>query len=140
MIAASVIGLAAYSYKYKLINSSEEITFDYSKQDSLFNSAKTYYSQTEKKVDSEQELLDFRENKLKSKSANKKSLSEKSININTASAGALKRLPGIGEVTSKKIINYRKENGSFKKIIDIKEVKGIGDAKFQNIKKFIIVE
>ena len=140
MIGASLIGLSAYLYKYQHNTISKKLTFDYSKQDSLFNSAETYYSKAEKKVDSEQELLDFRENELKYKSADKKLLSDKSININKASADMLKQLPGIGEVTSKKRINYRKKNGSFKKIIDIKKVKGIGNSKFQDIKKFIIVE
>jgi competence ComEA-like helix-hairpin-helix protein len=140
LISAFFIGLAAYLYKFEIKNPSEPLTFDYSEQDSLFNSAKTYYNENEKNVDSEQELLDFRENELKYKSANKKSLSDKSININDAPAEVLEQLPGIGKVTSQKIIDYRKKHGSFRNIIQIKEVKGIGDAKFRKIKKFIIVE
>lgn len=62
------------------------------------------------------------------------------ININTATQTELETLPGIGPSTSLKIINYREENGKFKSIEDIKEVSGIGDAKYENIKNLICVE
>ena len=62
------------------------------------------------------------------------------ININTATQTELETLPGIGPSTSLKIINYRKENGKFKTIEEIKEVSGIGDAKYANIKDLICVE
>ena len=62
------------------------------------------------------------------------------ININTATQTELETLPGIGPATSLKIVNYRKENGKFKNIEDIKEVSGIGDAKYENIKDLICVE
>ena len=62
------------------------------------------------------------------------------ININTATQTELETLPGIGPSTSLKIINYRKENGKFKNIEEIKEVSGIGDVKYENIKNLICVE
>ena len=62
------------------------------------------------------------------------------ININTATQTQLETLPGIGPSTSLKIVNYREENGKFKNIEDIKEVSGIGDAKYENIKDLICVE
>lgn len=62
------------------------------------------------------------------------------ININTATQTELETLPGIGPSTSLKIINYRKENGKFKTIEEIKEVSGIGDAKYANIKDLICVK
>ncbi len=61
------------------------------------------------------------------------------VNINTASQTELETLPGIGPSTALKIINYRKENGKFKTIEDIKKVSGIGDAKFEKIKALIKV-
>ena len=63
----------------------------------------------------------------------------KMININTGDIEDLTTLPGIGESTAKKIITYREENGKFEKIEDIKNVPGIGNAKFENIKNQIIV-
>ena len=62
------------------------------------------------------------------------------ININTADMYQLCKLDGIGEALATDIINYRNENGSFKKIEDIKKVKGIGDSKFEKIKNDICVD
>lgn len=59
------------------------------------------------------------------------------ININKATQVQLETLPGIGTSTALKIINYRKENGNFKSIEDIKNVNGIGESKFNNIKDLI---
>ena len=61
------------------------------------------------------------------------------ININTATQTELELLPGIGPSTASKIIKYREENGEFKTIDDIKNVSGIGDAKFESIKDQITV-
>ena len=62
------------------------------------------------------------------------------VNINTANESELDSLPGIGEVTAKKIIDYRNENGKFSSIEDIKNVKGIGDSKFEDIKDNITAQ
>ena len=59
------------------------------------------------------------------------------IDINTASQTELETLPGIGTSTALKIINYRKENGKFKNIEEIKNVSGIGDSKYSKIKDLI---
>ena len=68
-------------------------------------------------------------------SSNKESAFKISVvNINTATQTELETLPGIGPSLALKIINYRKENGKFSSIEDIKNVSGIGDAKFENIK------
>ena len=61
------------------------------------------------------------------------------ININTASKEELETLPGIGESTATKIIDYRTKNGNFETIEDIKNVSGIGEAKFNNIKDNICI-
>ena len=62
------------------------------------------------------------------------------ININTASAEELATLEGIGEKTAQNIVEYREGNGPFAAIEDIKNVKGIGDKKFEKIKENIAVE
>lgn len=59
------------------------------------------------------------------------------ININKATQTQLETLPGIGPSTSSKILSYRKEVGKFKSIDEIKEVSGIGEAKFNKIKDLI---
>lgn len=61
------------------------------------------------------------------------------VNINTATLEQLDTLPGVGEATANKIITYREENGGFKTIEDLKNVKGIGDKKFEDMKSSICV-
>ena len=72
-----------------------------------------------------------------SKVKNKK---EGQININTAMQEELEEIPGVGESTAKRIIEYRKNNGKFKEIEDIKNVSGIGDSKFENMREKICVK
>ena len=62
------------------------------------------------------------------------------ININKADIRLLKTIPNIDEKMSGKIIEYRETYGDFKKVSDIKRVKGIGDKTFAVIKDFICVE
>ena len=73
-------------------------------------------------------------------SLNYKEGDELMVNLNKATQTELEELPGIGVATALKIINYREENGEFKTIEDIKNVNGIGDAKFNNIKEYICVK
>ena len=65
---------------------------------------------------------------------------EEKININTANQTELETLSGIGPSTALKIINYKKEHGKFNNIEEIKNVPGIGESKFENIKEYICVE
>ena len=60
------------------------------------------------------------------------------VNINTADITELMTLPGFGEKTAQKIIDYR-EKKKFKKIEDIMNIDGIGENKFKKIKDYISV-
>ncbi len=62
------------------------------------------------------------------------------ININTASAAELQRLPGIGPTLAARIVAYREAWGPFSKIEDIMEVSGIGPRRFEDIKHLIRVD
>jgi len=59
------------------------------------------------------------------------------VNINKADVSELQNLPGVGVSLAEKIFNYRKENGNFKKIEDLKNVNGIGEKKFEALKEYI---
>ncbi len=62
------------------------------------------------------------------------------ININKANEKELQELNGIGESLASSIIKYREDNGKFKNIEDLKNVPGIGESKFSNIKEKIKVK
>jgi competence protein ComEA len=59
------------------------------------------------------------------------------VDVNTACVDELQRLPGIGPSMAQRIVDYRKEKGSFKGVEDLRNVKGIGPAKFTRIQPFI---
>lgn len=71
---------------------------------------------------------------------NKNPSNESKININTATLEELDTLPGIGEATANKILQHREENGKFASIEDIKNVNGIGDKKYENLKDLIYTD
>ncbi len=61
------------------------------------------------------------------------------IDINSATAIELEHLFGIGPVKASDIISYRRTIGGFQTIEELKNVKGIGDGKFEKIKDFITI-
>lgn len=64
---------------------------------------------------------------------------EQQVNINTATQQEIQKLNGIGEKKAEQILKYREEHGEFKKIEEIKNVKGIGDKMYEKIKENIII-
>ena len=61
------------------------------------------------------------------------------VSLNTATLDELMTLPGIGEAKAQSIIEYREEVGAFQNIEELKEVSGIGDAIFDQIKENITI-
>jgi competence protein ComEA len=61
------------------------------------------------------------------------------VNLNSATAAQLQTLPGIGASTAQRILDYRQKNGSFKKIEELMNVKGIGEKSFLKLKPLITV-
>ncbi|CAM4073773.1 ComEA family DNA-binding protein [Pseudoalteromonas ostreae] len=49
------------------------------------------------------------------------------VNVNQATVEQLISLPGIGKSKAQAIIDYRTEQGHFKSVADLAQVKGIGD-------------
>ncbi len=62
------------------------------------------------------------------------------VNINTDNIYELTLLDGIGMSKAEAIFEYRKENGDFVTVDELKNVKGIGEALFENIKNNLTVE
>ena len=75
----------------------------------------------------------------KGEDTNNNEIGTSKININTASLEELQRVSGIGESKAKAIIEHRNEFGEFKKIEDIMEVSGIGEALYEKIKDSITI-
>ncbi|MGB9791141.1 MAG: helix-hairpin-helix domain-containing protein [Thermacetogeniaceae bacterium] len=62
------------------------------------------------------------------------------VNINTASAKELdEALPGIGPTLAQRIVEYREQHGPFRSVEDIKNVSGIGERRFEQIKDLITI-
>lgn len=61
------------------------------------------------------------------------------VNINSDDISELTKLDGIGDAKARAIIEYRKENGDFTDINEIKNVSGIGESTFEKIKDYIYI-
>ena len=61
------------------------------------------------------------------------------VNINTASVADLDALPGIGAKTAALIVEYRQKNGPFKKVEELRNVRGIGEKNFLKLKPQLTV-
>lgn len=61
------------------------------------------------------------------------------ININTASAGLLEKLPGVGPMTARRIMEYRERHGRFSSVEDLLNVSGIGPKKLERIRPLATV-
>jgi len=98
---------------------------------------KSRYSELDKEfseISKNDSLLTIQKEKRENQTINLK------ININTAGEGELMKLPGIGTVLSKRIINYRNSIGKFKIVSEIIKIKGIGEKKFEKILPYIYIE
>ena len=69
-------------------------------------------------------------------SAVQQDYSDGKIRLNSATIEELEELPGVGEVTAQRIVEYRNLHG-FNKIEDIMNVKGIGQAKFNKMRPYL---
>jgi competence protein ComEA len=61
------------------------------------------------------------------------------IDLNVATATQLDQLPGVGPVLAQRIVDYRTQHGSFHSTDELRQVSGIGDAKFADLKNLVRV-
>jgi competence protein ComEA len=64
---------------------------------------------------------------------------EHPIDLNRAAVGELVRLPGVGEATATAIVVDRERNGPFASVDDLVRVRGIGPAKLEAVREFVVV-
>ncbi|MEV1288882.1 ComEA family DNA-binding protein [Micromonospora sp. NPDC049679] len=61
------------------------------------------------------------------------------INLNTATLAQLDALPGVGPVLAQRILDHRQRRGSFRSVGDLRQVDGIGDARFEQLRELVTV-
>jgi competence protein ComEA len=61
------------------------------------------------------------------------------VNVNTATAAELTRLPRVGDKLAERIVVHRQQHGAFRRPEDLMEVKGIGEKMFQGLKPYVTV-
>ena len=61
------------------------------------------------------------------------------VNLNTATADQLDALPGVGPVLAGHILDWRTQHGRFTSVDQLREVSGIGEAKFADLKPLVTV-
>ncbi len=61
------------------------------------------------------------------------------LDLNAATATQLDQLPGVGPVLAQRIVDYRTQHGSFHSIDELRQVSGIGEAKFADVKSLVRV-
>ncbi len=64
---------------------------------------------------------------------------DKLININSADAAQLVKLPQVGPKMAQRILDYRKSSGGFKRVQDLMKVKGIGEKVFAKLQPLITI-
>lgn len=62
------------------------------------------------------------------------------ININTATAVELEKLPHIGQKTAEMIVQFRAENGPFRRVEQIMQIRGISETRFTEIRQYLKTE
>ena len=62
------------------------------------------------------------------------------VNINTAGIAELKRLPGIGQKTAEEIIEFRSQNGPFRRRQSLMQIRGISEERYLNIRHLVRTE
>ncbi|MEH1168182.1 helix-hairpin-helix domain-containing protein [Micromonospora sp. CPCC 205539] len=61
------------------------------------------------------------------------------LNLNTATLAQLDALPGVGPVLAQRILTHRDQHGGFKSVGDLRQVDGIGDARYEQLKDLVTV-
>jgi competence protein ComEA len=61
------------------------------------------------------------------------------LNLNAATPDQLEQLPGVGEVLARRIVEFRDTHGGFRTVDQLRDVSGIGDRKYAELKDKVAV-
>ncbi|MEU3148236.1 ComEA family DNA-binding protein, partial [Streptomyces sp. NPDC006999] len=59
------------------------------------------------------------------------------VSLSTATLEQLDSLPGVGPVLARHILDYRTRNGGFRSVDELREVNGIGDRRFADLRNLV---
>lgn len=62
------------------------------------------------------------------------------VNVNTATAADLERLPGVGPVLARRIVEFREARGLFRRLEDLQDVEGIGPKLYRRLEPLLRLE
>jgi competence ComEA-like helix-hairpin-helix protein len=62
------------------------------------------------------------------------------ININTATVAELEKLPHIGRKTAEAIVDFREQNGPFRRVEHIMQIRGISETRFAELGPYLKIE
>jgi len=62
------------------------------------------------------------------------------LHLNTATVEQLQRLPGVGPVLAKRIIDFREKKGGFKRIEELLAVPGVSEKKWKGIREYLVLD
>ncbi len=114
----TMAGVAVKVYKVYIVPAAG-VSFDYSRSDSLFTALSLSAAADSGRADAPV---------------------PRKVRLNSATKSELMTLPGIGEATAERILLYREERGKFRTLEELKNVKGIGEKKFEKLKPHIEVQ
>lgn len=61
------------------------------------------------------------------------------VDLNTATEAQLDALPGVGPVTAQRILEWRRRNGRFVRVEQLREIEGIGERRFAQLRELVVV-
>jgi competence protein ComEA len=106
----------------------------------IFDTTPLNFIQIEKGLDKQPDPVETEKSSDLESQINIADISQKPVNINTATANQLMQIKGIGEVLAQRIIDFRTTNGNFKALEELMLIKGIGEATFEKIKPYVSLQ
>jgi comEA protein len=132
-----IVFAAAVLWQYAKVYIFKNNEYDFSSFDSLFAARRDTVLAREHLPDT---LSPQKYQKLKDSQKQTAVIQQFPININLANVEELEALPRIGPAMATRIVNYREENGLFKRKEDLMRVRGIGTKTFERLQDLITVK